>query len=466
MASGGQILSNNGLLGTGDSSSTLAVAGMQKTPVSDFKSLNNKEFSELMGQQEASPTTASNVVVPQKLSINTDVDIELTEEQVDALLHTLQGGTSGNVLPFVAGELEQGVLDDQQIGFQGLGFVDSDILAEVHTQAGEAGDELSIGFVYGPSNTELTAGSAPIVAPVAKTVGDQVLAPASTVIVPQPAAVDSSAIASSASTSSSPAVLFPAEGLQMSVVDNDIAAKASAAAVAQGASTQNIAGQTQVPFMDMATQIQMSSKAAYGTKNGAIDLASLAKLSDSSALSASASTVSSGVSPNAAMVVEPQAMTYRDVSSTAFQASVPVEVGKPGWSDNVMQKVMWMSSQQINKAEIALDPPELGPLQVRISTQSDQTTISFTSHHGSVRDALDQGLPRLREMMAEQGIDLADVDVSDQRAFDRQAEEDHESQASAQASGELGQDGIIDEPLVEQQQGGEQRQLGLVDQYA
>ena len=106
--------------------------------------------------------------------------------------------------------------------------------------------------------------------------------------------------------------------------------------------------------------------------------------------------------------------TYRQSTNTTVQTAVPVEVGKPGWSETVMQRVMWMSSQNISKAEIALDPPELGPLQVRISTQSDQTSVTFTSHHGAVRDALDQGLPRLREMMESQGLDLADVDVSSQ----------------------------------------------------
>jgi flagellar hook-length control protein FliK len=103
-----------------------------------------------------------------------------------------------------------------------------------------------------------------------------------------------------------------------------------------------------------------------------------------------------------------------------LQSGVPIEVGKPGWTDAVMGKVMWMSSQQLNSAEIALDPPELGPLQVRITTVQDQTTVAFISNHSVVRDALDQGVARLREMMENQGLDLADVDVSDQSAFQRE----------------------------------------------
>ena len=119
------------------------------------------------------------------------------------------------------------------------------------------------------------------------------------------------------------------------------------------------------------------------------------------------------VNPAAASRLE-SLLGYRDAASPSWQAEVPATVGKQGWGDAVMQRVMWMSSQQMQTAEIALDPPELGPLQVRVSNQGEQTSVVFTSQHAQVREALDQSLPRLREMMEEQGVDLADVDVSDQ----------------------------------------------------
>lgn len=105
----------------------------------------------------------------------------------------------------------------------------------------------------------------------------------------------------------------------------------------------------------------------------------------------------------------------RQPAASVAQTAVPVEVGRQGWSEQVMQRVMWMSAQNISRADIALDPPELGPLQVRVSAHGDQMTVAFTSSHGVVRDALDQGLPRLRDLMEQQGLNLADVDVSDQQ---------------------------------------------------
>ncbi|UQY34354.1 flagellar hook-length control protein FliK [Pseudomonas fulva] len=99
---------------------------------------------------------------------------------------------------------------------------------------------------------------------------------------------------------------------------------------------------------------------------------------------------------------------------------VPVVPGQPlamqqaGFSEGVVDKVMWMSSQNLKSAEIQLDPAELGRLDVRISLNQDQTQISFASAHPSVREALEGQVHRLREMFTQQGMNLADVNVSDQ----------------------------------------------------
>lgn len=130
----------------------------------------------------------------------------------------------------------------------------------------------------------------------------------------------------------------------------------------------------------------------------------------------------------------------RTPAATVPQTAVPVEVGRQGWSEQVMQRVMWMSAQNFSRAEIALDPPELGPLQVRVSAHGDQMTVAFTSAHGVVRDALDQGLPRLRDLMEQQGLNLADVDVSDQQPQRQAHDQDTESGLESGAGSARGDD--------------------------
>lgn len=113
--------------------------------------------------------------------------------------------------------------------------------------------------------------------------------------------------------------------------------------------------------------------------------------------------------------------------SFVVQTSIPVTVGQPQWSQAVGEKVLWLAAQNVTAAEIRLDPPDLGPMQVKVSLNQEQASVSFTSHHAGVRELLDQNLPRLRDMFNEQGLNLVNVDVSD-RSFQRhqgEAKEQH-----------------------------------------
>ena len=93
-------------------------------------------------------------------------------------------------------------------------------------------------------------------------------------------------------------------------------------------------------------------------------------------------------------------------------APVPMQQG--AWGEAVVDRVMWLSSQNLKSAEIQLDPAELGRLEVRIHMNQDQTQVTFASPHANVRDALDGQMHRLRELFAQQGMNMVDVNVSDQ----------------------------------------------------
>lgn len=105
-------------------------------------------------------------------------------------------------------------------------------------------------------------------------------------------------------------------------------------------------------------------------------------------------------------------------TSTARGLLMPTEFaqgfGQPGWDSEVGEKVLYMAAKNLTFADIRLDPPELGSLQVRVTVQNEQAQVAFISPHVVVREALDSHATRLREMFAEQGLLLADVHVSDQ----------------------------------------------------
>ena len=134
--------------------------------------------------------------------------------------------------------------------------------------------------------------------------------------------------------------------------------------------------------------------------------------------------------------------------------------GMPVWNQAINERIMMLSTQNGRFAEIQLDPPELGSLQVKLQVKNDQVSIVFNTPHASVREALEQGLPRLREMFEEQGLSLGDASVDDQ-AEQQARDEEAESTGYGQAASTDGSSNVVEGEQVMQQES-----LSLVDYYA
>ncbi|MFT4797422.1 MAG: flagellar hook-length control protein FliK [Candidatus Azotimanducaceae bacterium] len=93
---------------------------------------------------------------------------------------------------------------------------------------------------------------------------------------------------------------------------------------------------------------------------------------------------------------------------------VPNRVGTTDWSEAMAGRITLMVNQRISSARIHLNPPELGPIEVKVNVNNDQASVQFMSQSAQVRDALEQSVPRLREMLESAGFSLADSGVSDQ----------------------------------------------------
>ncbi|MBD1389858.1 flagellar hook-length control protein FliK [Neiella sp. HB171785] len=96
------------------------------------------------------------------------------------------------------------------------------------------------------------------------------------------------------------------------------------------------------------------------------------------------------------------------------------------------QRLLMMMDKQMQQAEIQLDPPELGSLMVRVQVQNDQAQVSFMAQSAQARDAIEQALPRLREMMQQQQIELTQANVSHQRQQGGQSGQGGQDQQSGQ----------------------------------
>ncbi|MGB5475076.1 MAG: flagellar hook-length control protein FliK, partial [Gammaproteobacteria bacterium] len=117
--------------------------------------------------------------------------------------------------------------------------------------------------------------------------------------------------------------------------------------------------------------------------------------------------------------------------STTPSARVAVPVGQPGWGRAVGEQVVWFVSQNIQSASLKLNPQHLGPLELQLRMDGDKASIAFASQHAAVREALESSLPRLRDMLAEQGLNLVNVNVSQHDAGSRREQASDGNRAGA-----------------------------------
>ncbi len=111
----------------------------------------------------------------------------------------------------------------------------------------------------------------------------------------------------------------------------------------------------------------------------------------------------------------PQAMTSHDKPNLPLQQPL----GKPEWADELGERLLWMQQKSVQMAELRLNPAHLGPMEVKIQVNQDQTLLHFSAQHAPVREAIDAALPRLREMFNAQELTLTHVEVSSQNLSDQ-----------------------------------------------
>jgi len=111
-------------------------------------------------------------------------------------------------------------------------------------------------------------------------------------------------------------------------------------------------------------------------------------------------------------------------TANALPVNQPIAMHQNGWTEEVVNRVMYLSSANLKAADIQLQPAELGRLDIRVNMVPDQQTqVTFMSAHPSVREALDGQIHRLRDMFAQQGMGQVDVNVSDQSRGSQQGQE-------------------------------------------
>jgi flagellar hook-length control protein FliK len=138
-------------------------------------------------------------------------------------------------------------------------------------------------------------------------------------------------------------------------------------------------------------------------------------------------------------------------TANAVPVNQPIAMHQSGWTEEIVNRVMYLSSANLKAADIQLQPAELGRLDIRVNMIPDQQTqVTFMSAHPSVREALDGQMHRLRDMFNQQGMGQVDVNVSDQsRGWQgQQGQEQAQQGQSGRTSAAGGRLDSVDEELA------------------
>ena len=152
------------------------------------------------------------------------------------------------------------------------------------------------------------------------------------------------------------------------------------------------------------------------------------------ALNASAPGADRDAASRGAVLVQTAAAAGLDAASLAASAPVTTPAAKsagaadpavfklhqgldsPDFPQALADKVAWLVDKDIGSAKLQINPPQLGPIDVRIEVQGDKAQVWLSAHSVVTREALEASSPKLREMLGSQGFAQVSVDVS-QRSF-------------------------------------------------
>ncbi len=148
----------------------------------------------------------------------------------------------------------------------------------------------------------------------------------------------------------------------------------------------------------------------------------------------------------------------------ALTMSTPV--GQPAWASELGQRVTWLANSELREAQLQLKPRSLGAVDVRIVYGPDQQlSVSFSAANPVAREALDASLPRLREMFEQQGLHLADANISRESPAEREQRNSMNNELLTTADG-YAEDEVLTDTVGFHSSSSHRLNEGMLDAYA
>ena len=179
---------------------------------------------------------------------------------------------------------------------------------------------------------------------------------------------------------------------------------------------------------ELATILQIDSENEALNNNGVTSLQSQTTLSQTNASNQNSAFSQINIQSHASEVAEAQqtANALDNISSEINTEQLKlnkmngqtlnetISIFRKDFAEAVKEKVMVMISQKLQQFDITLDPPELGNVHVRVNLQGEQAVDNFMVQNQQAKEAFEQNLDKLKQMLSEQGVDVGESNVEQQ----------------------------------------------------
>jgi len=137
-----------------------------------------------------------------------------------------------------------------------------------------------------------------------------------------------------------------------------------------------------------------------------------------------------------------------ETSSKPYVSSLALPVDDAEWSEQLNQKMMWMSARNIQSAELHLNPADMGPIEIKVQIGAEQSSINFNTQNHTVRELLEANIHRLRDMLNNGDQQMSDAGQDSSNDSSDTSQGADKERASAASASEQPSDPSGDEAMM------------------
>lgn len=124
-------------------------------------------------------------------------------------------------------------------------------------------------------------------------------------------------------------------------------------------------------------------------------------------------------------------MSRTSSATPTLESAMPQGFTEKSVADAFTEKVVWMTGQGAQRANLQLNPAELGALQIRVTMIENSAQVEIHAQNADTGELLETLLPRLQSALEQQGVKVEELKLNANALF---AESGEERSSHAQTS--------------------------------